>query len=249
VQPTVAPTSQQLLANLAVTGRCLSEDLGEQPDGDLLDLAERHPIVRKFVELRSLPESDQQSQEGQETLRAIKGPAPVFTLHAGRVRGATVADADNKAIWLLAAGTHRGGDRDDAYARIVRLAQRSRLFPTSEDYTRLFARRNAEVVPAMLARVTAALALARAYLGKTHTVVLPGAVILSVRAGEGPEEDTERLWMAVDPRGLERSWLPLIQAALTPGDSDEPWHYTSEFPDRGADRRELRFTCLHRAPA
>jgi hypothetical protein len=248
VATTVAPTQQQFLANLGVTERCLSEDLGEEPDCDLLVLAERHPIVRKFIELRSRAEKDQESQEGQETLRAIRGPAPVFTLHAGRLRGATVADTENKVIWLLAAGTHRSGDRDDAYERIVRLGERDRLFPTGEDYRRLFARRNAEIVPTMLARVSAALALARTQPGTTHTVVLPGAVMLSLYAAEGSKEDTEELWMAVDPRGLERAWLPLIQAALTAGDDQEPWQYTPKFPDRGPDRRELRFTCLHRAP-
>lgn len=232
----VAPTSQEFLSRLGVTERCTVEDLREDAEADLLELAEQHPIVKKFIELRSIEDV------GQERVQSVDAPGTVFSLHAGRERGATVADSEHHVIWLLASGTHRSGDHDDAYERIRRLHERDALFPTAEDYERLLRRRNSEVVPLLLSRVSTLLARARARPGIAHSAVLPRSLVLSLVCGE-QDDDFERLWMALDPRLLEPQVLPLIQAALTPSEQDEPWEYTKEFPGRGPDRRELRFTC------
>lgn len=240
---TLASTNREFLSRLGITERCSTDDLAEDPDADLLTVAEQHPIVDKFIALRSIAE------EGQETIRSIKGPAPVFSLHAGRERGATVADSEHKVIWLLASRIHRGDDHSDAYEHAERLHDRGVLFPTQTDYERLFARRNNEVVPLLLSRVTAALARARQRPGTEHSIVLPGSLMMTLVCEDDPGVGMERLWMALDPRALEPKWLVLIQAALTPGDQAEPWLYTKHFPGRGPDRRELRFTCVHRAPS
>ena len=238
----VAPTSREFLSRLGITERCLVDDLDADADADLLELADRHVIVQKFIELRGLDQAE------QERIQAVDGPAPVFSLHAGRARGGTVADTEQHVIWLLAARTHRGGDRSDAYEHIKRLHTRGTLFPTADDYERLLRRRNVEVVPALLGRVSALLARARERPGEVHTAVLPRSLVLSLCC-QDVDDGMERLWMAVDPRLLEPRLLPLLQAALTPGDQHEPWQFTRDFPERGPDRRELRFTCLHGAPA
>jgi hypothetical protein len=241
VQQTLAPTSVEFLPHLGVTERCCAEDLKEDPDAALSEIAEQHAIVAKFIELRSL------TVPGQETIRAIRGPAPVFSLHAGRQRGGTVADSQHKVVWLLASQTHREGDRSDAYAHIERLHARGALFPTETDYMRLFKRRNAEVVPLMLSRAMATLERAREHPDVAHTVLLPGALTMSLLVREERDEsgEYEQLWLALDPRALEDKWLVLIQAALTSDENVAPWEYTKDFPGRGPDRHELRFTCRH----
>jgi hypothetical protein len=59
---------------------------------------------------------------------------PCYSLHSGRYRAATWYDAEHDVVWLLAAGLHRSGERDDFYAVAVSHEQAGRLYPTSKDY-------------------------------------------------------------------------------------------------------------------
>jgi hypothetical protein len=241
---TLAPTDLEVLAGLAVTERCCREDLGEDSDKPLDEIASRQPIVDKFISLRS------RDEEGQEALRAITdGPFPVFTLHAGRERGITAPDRRNSVVWLLGTGVHRGGHRSDSYAQFVRLNDRDKLFPTAADYERLFLRRNAEMLPVLLSRLSATLSAARQHQSEPQTVLLPGGLVVSLLASQSQPDElgaaTETLWLAVAVRGLPPGWLSIIQAALTPGYEEPPWEYVQTFPGRGPDRSELRFYYSH----
>jgi hypothetical protein len=245
VQQTLAPAEgleSGVRSLLAITERCCKEDLGVDPELSLEAVAKRHQIARKFVELRTA------SPIGQETIRSLRGTAPVFSLHAGEERGATVADAEYQVVWLLATGIHREGDRRDAYAHFKRLFDRDVLFPTEADYESLFERRNAATLPVLLSRVSATYARAREYPLQPQTVLLPGAVTLTVLVAPMPGDglaEVEQIWMALNPRSLPKKLLPLIQAALTPGASQQPWQWVQDFPDRPPDRTELRFTCWY----
>jgi hypothetical protein len=242
VSQTLAPSDLGFLPHLGVTERCCADDLKEDPDERLPAIADRNAIVQKFIALRSL------TNQGQETIRSIRGPFPVFSLHAGRQRGATATDSEHSVVWLLASQTHRGGDRSDAYSHFERLNARDLLFPTEADYIRLLERRNAEVIPVLLSRVSATLARAQERPREAHTVLLPEGLTMTlfVEPMAGSElGEVERLWMALDTQSLQSGWLTLIQAALTPGAGTQPWEYTQDFPTRPSDRRELRFKCWY----
>ncbi len=119
---------------LRVTVRCLDEDL----DGTTASDAERPvedlepQLVQKFVSMRS------QDPKGVEKVQPLQNASEVYTLHAGRWRGATWHDRDNDAVWLLAGRFHRSGAADDAYPHFKALDADGRLLPTAEDYELLF---------------------------------------------------------------------------------------------------------------
>jgi len=57
-----------------------------------------------------------------------------YSLHAGRYRAATWYDIEHDVLWLLAAGIHISGDRNDFYNVAVQWERSGRLYPTSDDY-------------------------------------------------------------------------------------------------------------------
>jgi hypothetical protein len=230
------------LASLAITERCCIDDLGVDPELSLSEIADTHSLVEKFIALRI------GRPIGQETIQSLRGAFPVFSLHSGRERGATAADSDHDVVWLLASGKHRAGDRSDAYMHFERLLKRGELFPAAADYERLFRRRNAETIPLLLSRVASTYAQAHEHPGESHTVLLPKGLAMTLFVEPLADEDlmqVERLWLALDARALPRRWLPLIQAACTPGAADRPWEYSTDFPGRPPNRGELRFKCWY----
>jgi hypothetical protein len=243
VAVTLAPTDLEVLLGLAATERCCVGDLDEDPDEPLEAMAARKAIVAKFIALRS------REPEGQERIRSIDGRLPVFSLHAGRWRGATAPDKVNAVVWLLGGSVHRDGDHSDSYPHFERLNSRDRLFPADADYERLFERRNAQAIPLMLSRVAATLVAARETPGQTQTVLLASGLTVGVLVDREPpgemDETVEQIWLAVSSQGLTPGWLGLIQGALTPGPEKEPWTFVKDFPGRGPDHRELRFHCWH----
>jgi len=225
---------------LAVTARCRSEDLDIAEWTPLGDLCATHPVVSKFVELRSADPT------GQEHLRGVRFALPSYSLHAGRFRGITCPDEEYAVVWLVHAGVHRSQDRSDPYRAAVALNDRGRLMPTEDDYRRLFERRNELAVPMLVSRLTATLAEARSRQNAHQSVLLPGGVTVSLCVTVEPMDDdygqVEAIWLSVQKRGLQSGWLEVILATLSvDGRDDRPWHQTPEFPGRGHDRTELRF--------
>jgi hypothetical protein len=55
-----------------------------------------------------------QDPKGVEKVQPLQNASEVYTLHAGRWRGATWHDLDNNTVWLLAGRLHRSGAPDDA---------------------------------------------------------------------------------------------------------------------------------------
>ena len=240
---TIAPRDLEALLGLAITERCCVHDLDEDPREPLEAVAARQNIVAKFIALRS------QDAEGQERIQSLRGPLPVFSLHVGQRRAATAPDTVNAVVWLLGSCRHREGDHSDSYRYFERLNDRGRLFPSEEDYERLFERRNAQAIPLMLSRVAATLASARETPGQEQCVLLPTGVTVALMVDREPpgemDETVEQIWLAVGAHGLAAGWLSLIQGALTPGPESKPWSYVREFPGRPPDHRELRFHFWH----
>lgn len=107
------------------------EDLDVSPDLPVADLADEHPLIRKFVDMRS------QSVEGQEAIQLPRSDKPVWSLHASRWRGLTWWDAKAGVVWLLGAGYHESGSPDDVYLNLKHRDQAGELFPSAEDYLAL----------------------------------------------------------------------------------------------------------------
>lgn len=81
---------------LRVTIRCLVQDLGLSASDARRNVTELdHEVCKAFVSKRS------QSTIGIEKLQPITTAAEVYTLHAGRWRGATWHDEASNSVWLL----------------------------------------------------------------------------------------------------------------------------------------------------
>lgn len=87
-------------------------------------------LVEKFGHLRS------QDPEGGDRIECVK-QRPCYSLHSSRYRAATWLDAEHNVVWLLAAGIHKTGDRDDFYDVVEQLEQTGSLYPTPDDYSDL----------------------------------------------------------------------------------------------------------------
>lgn len=79
-----------------------------------------------------------QDPNGTEKVQPLQNASEVYTLHAGRWRGATWYDRENNVVWLLAGRFHRSGAANDAYPYFKGLDADGRLCPTEEDYELLF---------------------------------------------------------------------------------------------------------------
>lgn len=108
------------MTRLGVTARC-EVDLEAIPPG----AGER--LLRKFETLRS------EAPESGELIDGLR-ERECHSLHSGRCRAITWYDRETDICWLVAAGLHRSGIRDDLYERAIALERAGRLYPTSEDY-------------------------------------------------------------------------------------------------------------------
>jgi hypothetical protein len=113
---------------LAVTRRCLEEDLRVDPSGSWQDYVDRYPILAAFRDRRgALPEGEEVIQQ----VRRVLPVPPVFSLHSGDDRAGTWFDEEDNVVWLLGVG------RNHDYDHLEDLARRQRLLPTLEDYDQL----------------------------------------------------------------------------------------------------------------
>lgn len=150
------------MAYAAITARCDREDLRE------LARQGADELVRHFLERRSTdPEPDPR-------LKIADMQKPHYSLHSGRLRGATWYDPEDDIVWLVAAGMHRSGERSDAYPYVLDLESKGCLRPTEVDKTAARARRAAEQERASLLDVAHALrALRDAVLAVPEVGKLP----------------------------------------------------------------------------
>jgi hypothetical protein len=231
---------------LRITRRCRKAELGgAYKDLDLLELAQHHVVIRKFIELRGRAPA-----EGQETFRQAVSRTDIFTLHAGQMRGLTWYDREYRVVWLLGFATHRSGDHSDAYSVLAELDGRGRLLPDADDYEDLLREWDEREIPAMVARMRALRVQARAQPEKTHSIYVREGVRVSLYVVQASDSDgaIEEFHLAVSVRHLEDGWLDIIRTALCPKEPTAHWEYTKDFPDRGQSKEELRFKHLHALP-
>lgn len=233
---------------LAVTKRCAREDLEERRSLTFAELAAKYPVVRKFAHLRS------QQPRGREVIQSLRTTIPIWSLHYGRHRAATMEDKAYDVVWLLAVAKHAEGDREDSYEHFKRLHASNRLLPSEADYEELIRRRNAEVIPALMAQLANGLEVARAQPGVPHSVLLPLGIVATVAVERLMEADPvgevrglEEVWVALARDQLRRKvgWvLPAVLSSLASSMDHGDWEQVEAFPGRARDRRELRYRVL-----
>lgn len=226
---------------LRVTLRCLVDDLGIDGANARRDVRELdHVICRAFEAKRS------QSPIGVEKLQPIATDAEVYTLHAGRWRGATWYDEENNAVWLLGCGYHRSGEKDDVYPYLKELDSKGDLFPASKDYELLFEFQDISFAQVLIADVPVLMDKARAHPGTEVTGLIAHRIRVSVVVEMADE--LEAWWAAVSMQLLPgesetpAEWLSLLLAAFFP-DVSNPLELQSagKLPTRMARSDELVF--------
>lgn len=227
---------------LRVTIRCLVEDLYFGSERANIDVSELdHEVVRAFVEKRS------QSPIGIEKVQPLATAAEVYTLHAGRWRGATWHDADNEAVWLLGCGVHRSGERKDVYPYLKDLDAKGLLFPEADDYELLFELQDLTFTKALIEEIPAILEEARVKRGEEVQAVVAGRIQISVLSEA--TDGLEALWVAVSMRvfsggaELPVDWIAALLAAFYPRAHDpfDDLHVSENLPTRTKRTDEIIF--------
>jgi hypothetical protein len=225
---------------LRITTRCLVKDLGVSRDA--VDASQghlEHELVRAFVAQRS------QDPVGVEKIQPIPIRREVYTLHAGRWRGATWQDRANDVVWLLAAGFHRSGEHSDVYSFVKGLAEAGRLLPSELDYQRLFEAQDRQLALSLGDDASALARDAALHVGAERRATLCG--LIEVSALFEHEEGVYCLWVAISMSLLDGSvhppkeWLGLVLAGFFPDIGFEDLQSTGRLGSRSLRDDEVLF--------
>jgi hypothetical protein len=108
------------VARTRIAARCEEDIAAIEPDDAL-------GLIDKFEETR------RQAPESGDLINNLTKRLYIFAAQ-GRYHAATCCDTQLDVVWLLAAGVHRSGDRDDFYTWAVGHERAGHLYPTAEDY-------------------------------------------------------------------------------------------------------------------
>ncbi|MDQ4125715.1 MAG: hypothetical protein M3134_08970 [Actinomycetota bacterium] len=231
--------------DLAVTARCLEEDLGLSgwldPDGIR---ASDNEAVSCFHAMRA------QQPVGVEHVVSLR--EDVYSLHCGQSRGATWYDEDQRVVWLLAYGLHRSGSRNDAYTKFVRLARNDALFPTEDDYFRIFTWRDEQIGASLTKEASALVAVAKNEPGREIRALVGDAISVSlvIDTVEESGKSASCLHVAISmafrqamPFDLPKEWILLVLAGFFPDSNLQALMGESHrhFPTRELDANEISF--------
>ena len=216
-----------------ITGRCLTEDLGLAPDAKFEEIAD-HPILRAFAKDRAtVPDGGKVvgSEAGSKTLRRLA--------HQDNHRGVTWWDRESDVVWLCAYhGHHRSGEDDDSFPYFNGLIAAGSIYPTADDFERLFEDEDTYFVTFIAEDVQFVLSTARenpeteirAVLGGSIDVELVVVVVESL-------EETYIEFTANQLRGEHRSTLVVILQAFYPGVGWDSWENVGQLPTRARPER------------
>lgn len=210
---------------LAVTSRCLQEDLGFGPEDvarPIDELAQQRQIVQDFHRQRS------QLPIGQETIQGLTTRIVAYSLHSGPDRAVTWHDRNLGLVWLLAAAFHRSGKADDAYPYFVRLDLEGRLLPTEDDFLRFTSLQARDIATSLLADVPDMIAAAKNTPERILSGVVGGRIgVRLVYEADDPPMLTvaisQRLWPG--QMQMPADWLIRVAAAFLPNTPAEELSY------------------------
>jgi len=220
---------------LRVTGRCLSEDLGDSSGASFDELANRHRIIKAFRRERS------SATAGVDALSPGGGERTLTVLrHSNDWRGVTWFDQDARVVWLCACGWHRSGKPDDAFAHFRTLRLSSEIWPSDDDYEALEADRGEQFAAFVVTEAPRLLAAARATPDKEIVWVIgPEPVAIVVQVVETLEETFVAFSVLRQPPQL----FQLLLVALYPDRGFKDWRPEPRLPTRELDRTWAEF-CL-----
>jgi hypothetical protein len=226
---------------LAVTRRCLDEDLGIVGVDDWRRHLDDRTILRAFQERRS------QRPIGQERLLDLIGviQAPVFTLHAEQARGGTWYDEEEEIVWLVGVGQAHD------YDHLVNLGQRGRLLPTVDDYEQFEIGTAASFADTLVAEARALVRLAADRKDEPVEQLLAGRIPVRVC---WETADPDFLVVAISERirpgdaTLGKEWQLTVAAAFFPGvpfDEFPPFPFDFDNTEVRSDELAIRHFAPH----
>jgi hypothetical protein len=226
---------------LRITRRCLIEDLefGEADVGlPLEELAQRHPMVRAFLDKRS------QQGAGQETIQGLRSKIVAYSLHAGEDRGVTWHHEAGGVVWLLAAHFHRSGKPDDAYPYFRQLDAKGLLLPLREDYEALTRSQVPVLARSLLTDVPRILREAQANHGIIISAAIGGRVrVRLLEEGGLRPMQTVAISMQIQPgeMALPPDWMMIVVAAFFSGLPADDLHSAFDIGGRMLGPDEVAF--------
>jgi len=217
---------------LRVTTRCLDEDLNAAGDAGFEAISGLE-IIKAFKKDR-LTEATSSRQ-----VSPLTSGREVWRLGYGDDhRGATLYDADEAVIWLVAYGRHRSGRADDFFPYCKQLDADGRLLPVHADYERMFQERDRRFVHAVRIEAPLILCEARATDGEYRCMV-GGELGAGISIEVDDELDATAITVAFTATDLETvEQGQVLLAALSPGE----WEMVPRMPSRDLELGEVAFT-------
>lgn len=225
-----------------VTRRCITEDLGlpaESVDLTIDELASRDELVAAFRDRRTAVGS-----AGQEPIRSLLPEIVAFSLHVGRRRGATWHHREAGVIWLLAAGYHREGHVDDAYAYFERLKAAGQLLPDRDDLLAYVRSQAPTLARSLLSEAPALAATARDRPGAVHAGMIGGRIpVRVVYEDADPPMFTVAISQRLFPGEMRvpADWLLRVAAAFLPDTPPERLSLASDLAGQALQPDEVAF--------
>ena len=218
---------------LRITERCLEQDLSAAVDTPIEGLEDRYDIVKAFCKDRSA------HPLGGKTVGPEAGPRTLYRLQGREERGATWFDEEDRVVWLCATRLHRSGEPDDAFPYFEELLAAELIYPTEEDYERLYDERAERFVAFARDDAEAILAEAdrnrqtevRGVIGREQDVGV--VVLVHYTLGE--------LYVAFSPATLDYTRIPIVLAAFCPDRGGDDWYDSDELPTRPLEEGEICF--------
>ncbi|HMI81282.1 MAG TPA: hypothetical protein VK480_05795 [Solirubrobacterales bacterium] len=215
---------------LRVTKRCLIEDLDGAKDANLEDVS-KHPIVRAFIRER------RDKTTGTRTVNQLSSGKEIWVLaQAQRHRGGTWFEAKRDIVWLVAAGHHESGSKDDFFPYCRQLDREGRLAPSKDDYKALFLDQRERLAARIL--IDAPLLRKRARESDSEISGQIGGKF-GVNLAIEVVDEIEEITVAFDLRTLENPrYMWAILAAL---EADGEWEPAERMPSRSLEPHESAF--------
>lgn len=156
---------------------------------------------------------------------------------AQRHRGGTWFESKRDIVWLVAAGHHESGSKDDFFPYCRQLDREGRLVPSKDDYSALFLAQKERLAARIL--IDAPLLRKRARESESEVSGQIGGKF-GVKVAIEVADEIEEISIAFDLRTLEdpRSMWAILAAV----EADGEWELTDKMPSRPLEHYESAFS-------
>lgn len=218
---------------LRVTKRCLEDDLNAGSDATFESILGLE-IIKAFVKDRTT------TSHGTRQVSPVACKPEVWVVAQGdRHRGATIYDAEQEVVWLVAYGRHESGAPDDFFPVCKQLAGDGILLPTDEDYEGLLTDRGAHFAEAVRLEAPTLLLEASLVDGE-HRCLVGGSLGAGICVEVSKDPSATAITVAFMATQLDWEQGVLLLGALNPGD----WEPIARMPSRELEPGEVAFTIV-----